>query len=494
MSKRPNILLIVADQHRFDCAGFAGNSQIQTPHLDAIARDGTVFESCFCPAPLCTPSRYSLLTGLYPHQHGATNNHSTIFGGLDTFATVLQRAGYRTAAVGKMHLTPTYLDVGFNSMLLAEQDGDGRFDDDYHLYLREQGLCDRLDLIDQRRQYRDQAPREYWRNFGALPSDLPEEHHSTSWIGRHALEAIERWGDEGELLMVSFIKPHHPFDPPAPWSEIYDPQTLELLSGWSDALSDRDALLSPGYFSNCDLDEATLRRVMALYYGSISHLDHWIGELTARLREKGLYDDTLVVYLSDHGEFLGFHHLLLKGNWMYDPLVKVPLVVKWPGSVQAAERCDDLCSTLDVAPTILANAGCPIPAKFVGRDLSRRDLTQSEEPKYVFAEVGQGRHYMVRSRRFKLLRHPFNGNSLFFDLEADPLETRNLWGEAAYGNEIAAHDAALSQWMLFDTPTRPFLDENGPTIAPSNPRDGEHRRQMAEFFDELMQNSSSSDF
>ncbi|HUT18297.1 MAG TPA: sulfatase-like hydrolase/transferase, partial [Anaerolineae bacterium] len=138
MSARPSILIIHADQHRFDCLGTYGNPDVQTPNIDALAADAVRYVNAFCPFPVCTPSRYSLLSGLYVHQHLGWNNHCTLPHGIATFPGILRESGYRTAAVGKMHFTPAYLDVGFDRMQLAEQDGPGRYDDDYHRWLREE--------------------------------------------------------------------------------------------------------------------------------------------------------------------------------------------------------------------------------------------------------------------------------------------------------------------------------------------------------------------
>jgi arylsulfatase A-like enzyme len=143
MDKKPNVLIIHADQHRFDCLGCYGNAQIKTPNIDALAADGVLYTRHFSTYPVCTPSRYSMLSGLYAHSHHGWGNHCTLAPGFPTFPKALRAAGYKTAAVGKMHFTPTYLDVGFDKMVLAEQDGDGRFDDDYHTYLMERGLIDK---------------------------------------------------------------------------------------------------------------------------------------------------------------------------------------------------------------------------------------------------------------------------------------------------------------------------------------------------------------
>ena len=262
MREHPNILLLHADQHRYDCLGAYGNENIKTPSIDRLAREGVLYENSFCPHPVCTPSRYSLLTGLYIHQHLGLSNESTLPGGIPTLPRALKDAGYRTTAVGKMHFTPTYLDVGFEEMKLAEQCGKGRYEDDYHRWLRSHGRCDRLDMIDQVKEFRENAPKEYWETFGALPSDLDEEHHSTTWIAERALESLEGWKQGGNFLMVGFIKPHHPFDPPQPWAGMYEPTHLKLLPGWTERPVHGDD--GQGYFPYDDLTETALRRAMPL--------------------------------------------------------------------------------------------------------------------------------------------------------------------------------------------------------------------------------------
>ena len=257
-----------------------------------------------------------------------------------------------------MHYTPTYLDVGFDEMLLAEQDGPGRWDDDYHRYLMRLGLVDRNDLEDQRAEYRSHAPREYWDTMGALVSNLPEAHHSTTWIGDRAAESIRSWDSrQSHLLMVGFIKPHHPFDPPAPWHTMYDPSKLTLLPGWTSEVFPHDFQFARGYFPYKRLSEAGLRRVTAYYYANISLIDHQVGRLIALLKQKHLYDNTLIVFTADHGEYMGFHHMILKANHMYDPLAKVPLLVKWPGSRRAGMVSERLVSNIDLAPTLCRAAG-----------------------------------------------------------------------------------------------------------------------------------------
>lgn len=474
---KPNILFILTDQQRFDCAGFAGNRQIQTPHLDAIAQGGVTFQNAFCSFPVCTPSRYSLLSGLAVHQHGGANNKCTLLPHLPTFPKTLREAGYRNRAIGKMHFTPTYLDAGFDALELCEQDGDGRWEDDYHRELRENGLADLLDIQDQRSEFRARAPQEYWATLGAQVCDLPEEWHSTTWIGNRALKALESWdASGGHLLMASFVKPHHPFDPPARWAEKYDPETIELLPGYTSQLSPVDAGFQ-GYFPNDEWDEAALKRATAFYYASISQLDHQVGRLIENLKARGLYDDTLIVFTSDHGDYMGFHHMMLKSGPMYDPLLRVPLLIKFPGNARGGEKSAVLTPNTDLAPTILAQAGLGVPAPMRGLDLSD---AQAQRP-LVFAQA-MGRRWMARSLTHKLLLGPNPHDNAFFDLQNDPMEECDLWHEPQHQAQIAEFRRALGDWLMLDSPIPIALDESAPQIAGAP--DPENRAAMVAYFEE----------
>jgi len=484
-ASRPNILVVHVDQHRIDCLGAYGNEDVKTPHVDRLADDGVRYENSFCPYPVCTPSRYSLLSGRYVHEHGGWNNRSTLAPGIDTFPRILRASGYRTKAVGKMHFMPTYLDVGFDELVLAEQDGPGRWDDDYHRYLMRLGLVDRNDLEDQRAEYRRHAPKRYWETFGALASNLPEKHHSTTWIADRALETLERWDSaSSHLLMVGFIKPHHPFDPPAPWHEMYDPHKLTLLPGWEGQCLKRDLDYSRGYFPHAELTEPPLRRAMAFYYAAVSQIDHHVGRMIALLKRKGLYDDTLIVYTADHGDYMGYHHMLLKGNYMYDPLVKVPLIVKWPGSRQAGEVASRLVSNVDLAPTLCQAAGCRPGSEMQGQDLRAGGTERS----LVFAEHGGGREVMARSRSHKLILAAPHHENLFFDLERDPLEIENLYHAPEHRAVVAKMETALDAWRSKDPRPKPYQDLDAPQIDQPNvpPKDLSHRDRVVAYYQEKM--------
>ncbi|NKB70847.1 MAG: sulfatase-like hydrolase/transferase [Candidatus Latescibacteria bacterium] len=480
MSEQPNILIIQADQHRPDCLGAYGNNDIQTPHIDALAQDGVRHDNSFCPYPVCTPSRYSFLSGLYVRQHLGGSNHCTLPSGLPTFPKELRRAGYRTKAVGKMHLTPTYHDVGFDQMLLAEQNGAGRYDDDYHRWLQQEGQTHLSDLMDQEREYRQHAPPEYWDHVGALESDLDEKHHSTTWIAEQALEELATWQEGGQLLMVSFIKPHHPFDPPAPWSRMYNPDALSLLPGYTPAPLPQDLDFSPGYFPNSEMTEAKIRRAMAFYYATISQIDHHVGRMVKSLQERALYDDTIIIYNSDHGDYMGYHHLLLKGNYMYEPLIKVPLIIKFPHQERAGAASQNLVNSIDLAPTLLRQADCPVPATMQGLDLA----DPAADRDAIFAESGRGQAFMARTHEHKLLLCRRDQQSQFFDLQADPHELTNRYAEAACQGEIDQLRRRLTDWALFDAAAPVHVDEDAPLITGPNvrhPDDGQ-REDLYDYF------------
>ena len=481
---QPNILIIQSDQHRADCIGAYGNADIQTPHIDSLAGDGVRYDNSFCAYPVCTPSRYSFLSGLYVRQHLGGSNHCTLPSGLATFPRLLRDAGYRTKAVGKMHLTPTYADVGFDQLLLAEQNGAGRYDDDYHRWLRDRGQGHFVDLLDQESEYRRQAPDTYWDNVGALVSDLDEEYHSTTWIAERAVEEVATWNSGGNLLMASFIKPHHPFDPPASWADMYNPNALHMLPGYTSTPQPQDLAFSRGYFPYDKMTEAKIRRAMAYYYATISQIDHHVGRLVALLKDKNLYDNTLILYNSDHGDYMGYHHLLLKGNYMYDPLIRVPLIVKYPGQQQAGSVCNALVNSTDCAPTLLQSAGCAVPRHMAGSDLL--DLPERE---FTFAESGSGHSYMVRSQRYKLLWCRDDVQSQLFDLEEDPYELHNLYADSGHGQIVVHMKSALAQWALFNAPSTVHLDEDAPIVRAANARthDAGHRQDMLAYFAQQMQ-------
>lgn len=467
MSNRPNILLLHADQHRWDCIGCYGNEEVKTPNIDSLANSGVLYTQHYTVYPVCTPSRYSMLSGQYTHQHLAWTNVSTIPNGFATFPKLLKAIGYHTCAVGKMHLTPTYHDVGFEKMILAEQNGEGRFEDDYHSYLMKNNLVDNVDLTDQVDDYRAKASQTYFDNFGAFESDLSIEHHSTSWVTKQALNDISEWSDQGgNLLMVGYVKPHHPFDPPAPYSTMYDPNSLTLLDGYTEQVPEIDYNNHQGFFDHHTLSREKLRNIMAKYYGAITQIDDNIGEIISHLKARGLYENTLIIYTSDHGEYLGYHHMMLKGNFLYDPLAKIPLIIKYPNSVQNAVVNDNLCENVDLCATILASCGISQTDSMCGIDLNSTNETRQ----FVFSEGQYGTDktpcngYMIRTKTHKLIVSGSFENAMFFDLVKDKNELCNEINNVEYLQDIVKLKAMLIDKMLFSSTSKNHSDHSAPQL------------------------------
>jgi arylsulfatase A-like enzyme len=439
----PNIILILSDQHRWDCAGYAGNPDVRTPNLYGLAAHGVNFSQAMCQFPLCVPSRTTLLTGQYVRTHGVRGNRAGLPESAATFPGLLQAAGYHTAAIGKMHFVPPRANYGFVEMLLAEQDGQGRYEDDYHVWLAAQGVLDMIDVWDQ--VDRDSAPPEYWETFGAMPSNLTEAQHSTTWIGNEAVRFLQR-AREPFCLFTGFIKPHHPFDPPAPWDALYNPDALTLPDGWRLPVPEEDARHG-GFFDPRLMTEAKFRRVLAYYYANISHIDHQIGRIMATLNARG-FTNNVFIYCADHGDYMGQHGLIIKtGAQVYESLMRVPLVIAGLAGQRRGVADTALAQLTDIMPTILEAAGLPIPDRVEGKSLVPQ-LRGGDAPlrPYAFCEARDDMR-IVRGPRYKLVESSDRDFQALYDLKRDPHEFENLYGSENAGAEQARMAEAAESFV-----------------------------------------------
>ena len=455
--RRRNVLLITADEMRHDCLGMAGHPVVRTPHLDALAARGVRFTNAYTPYPVCVPARLSIMSGQYAHAHGATGNGAMIPSGQPTVAGLARDAGYRTAAIGKMHFWPPYAPVGFEHMRLAEQNGAGWKVDDYHSdYLAQRGLIDEWDRWDQHQPYRDQAPPEYWASFGARASALPDEHYHTTWIAEETISWLKQDDPRPFFAWTSFIKPHHPFDPPRPWDAMYDPATVPPLGDPAEALA--KPLMTEGgrrdprraFFDLRNLSGEAFAHVAALYYATISHIDHHVGRILTTLQDLGRLDDTVVVFTSDHGDYMGDYGLILKSPSVpYDALARVPMIVAGPGCRRGA-ACHALVSLVDLLPTVAAIAGAPIPRFVQGRDLAPLFADPATGAtgwrSAVFSETREIK--AVRTERHKYLYNRRLAIEELYDLETDPGERRNLAPDSASAPLLAEMRRRLLDWLI----------------------------------------------
>lgn len=425
---RPNVLLIITDQHRADHLGCYGNRQVRTPHLDGLAAQGQRFERCYAANPICMPNRATLLTGRMPSVNGVRHNGVPLPLESMTFAEVMRRAGYRTALIGKAHLQsqsrrevpdpllfpsmrpnehsrehwPTALpDVTDDPRYLAEREELWAAEPHrsiavpYYGFEHVELACGHGDQVGghYRAWARARVPQidQLIGPANALPGTaqapqswrtaVPEEVYPTSFVEQRTVEALERFAAGGDatpfLLQCSFPDPHHPFTPPGRYWDMYDPRDVELPVSFGHVDLAEPALLRrlralsaqanfvPGRFCTQFVGEEALRQAIALSYGSISMIDDAIGRILATLRRLGLAQNTVVVFTSDHGDLMGDHSLIFKQGFHYDGVIRVPLIWSDPTSVKPAVR-SEVVSTLDLARSILERAGLTVPVGVQG--------------------------------------------------------------------------------------------------------------------------------
>jgi hypothetical protein len=479
--KKPNLLVLYVDQLRKDALGIYGNKQAITPSLDLLAKESVVYTNHFCAFPVCTPSRYSFLSGLYANEHGGWTNHSTLGTNFPTLPRILRTNGYHTVAVGKMHCTPTYLDVGFDEMVLSEQDGDGRFEDDYHSYLMKNHQIDSVDVCDQRSEYRQKASKDYFDSFGVGVSNLTEEYHSTSWITSQALKQLEGWKTEGEALMVSYIKPHHPFDPSQKFLSMYEKMNINILPGYTPSVPTCDYEYSKGYFDNAMLDEEKLIEMTRYYYASITQIDDGIQKIIETLKEKNLYKSTLIVFTADHGDYLGFHHMALKQNHMYDPLLAIPLMIKYPD--RKAGICPCLSDNTQLANELLTSLGFS-RGSGMNCQLMSTDRTFIHAMNRMNIKGVEQTCYAIHSNRYKLLATGSLEQIKLFDLKTDPFETKDLSNEKVHEKLIGEMKTYLVNSLLFLHSPKNRVETRSAVVSKPHRETEAQKKQLIKYYEE----------
>lgn len=465
MKQPKNILMIHCDQLRADCLGYAGNPDVRTPNLDRLAADSVNYTQHYTVYPICTPSRYSMWTGMYVHQNCAWNNGASLPAGFETIPGILRQHGWQTSVVGKMHFTPHHQNIGFDTMHLAEH-YDDTIDDEYHYELSRMGLLDRVDLHYSKSRYSFPMEEPFKSWLKCNPTTLPKEMHQTGWCTGKALEEIGAWDGGSHLLAVGYIRPHLPMDPPKPYDTMYDPAKLTLPPDYTPEALEIDCAFQPGKHSYRELSEADIRQSMAYYYGNISFIDEGVGQIISLLKEKGLYEDTMIIFTSDHGDYMGQHHMTAKCNHMYDSLARIPLLVKYPGGPRG--RDERLCENIDLMPTVLEVCGYDRPATVQGLS-----LLSDQEKEYVFAEGQYGNDrepcvgYMIRTEDYKLLLRGTLADGMLFDLKKDPYELVNRFHDPDYAQVLREMELRLIDKMLFTGTGKLHCDRSAVQSVPA---------------------------
>ena len=503
-----NILLITSDQQHWNTLG-QFNPEVRTPALDKLASQGTTFSRAYCPNPTCTPTRSSMITGKYPSQHGAYSLGTKLPESEPTVGERFQEAGYRTALVGKAHFQPLHSTAefpslesypklqdlefweafsgpfyGFDHVELARNHTDeAHVGQHYALWMEEKGLSNWRDyylqptgnVVEQRRKWK-----------------IPEQFHYNAWIAERSNALVSQFHDADEpfFLWASFFDPHPKYLAPEPWDTMYDPAAVtvpELTPGEHDnkgrvgSPGDRPADTAPspphlqltqepdpdfsawqepngagchGFHSHLhDRDE--LAQDIACYYGMISCMDKYIGQIVDHLDDLGLAENTLVVFTSDHGHYFGQHGLIAKGAFHYEDGVRVPMIARLPGHIPAGLVSDSLQSLVDYAPTFLDYCGLDIPHGMTG--ISQRSTWNGHETGAREHVIVENRHQPTTlhlktyiDKRYKITLYYNRDYGEIYDLRNDPGEVNNLWSDADLRARLT--EAFLRAEMLKEEP------------------------------------------
>ena len=436
--KRPNVILIMTDQHRGDCLGVSGHPLVETPHLDGLANDGTNFTRAYTACPSCVPARAVLMTGQTPWHTGilgmGQGQGRLRSDYAHTMAGVLAGAGYHTQLVGKMHFQPPRALNGFHNTVLDEHAEGAGFKSDYQAWFEEHAPP----AVYMREHMRD------WNTMDSRPFHLPEWLHPTNWTARESINFIERRDPEKPFLLVtSFIRPHSPYDPPQPYWDMYARKEVPgpVVGDWAHVHDvPRDGRSITAWRGKRSPEEEWRARVG--YYGSISHVDNQIGNLLSFLKKEGVYHNSLIIFTADHGDMMGDHNLWRK-TYAYEGSARIPLIVKFPNSMGLPQgsTCEEPAELRDVMPTMLDVAGVPVPDTVDGLSLrqacagtgSLRDYVHGEHCT-CYSSVAENQFVTDGTRKF--IWFPRTGDEQFFDLEQDPDERHNAIGDLGREDEI----------------------------------------------------------
>lgn len=427
---RPNILLIMTDQQRSDTIKAAGAEFMKTPNMDRLAKGGRLYTNAYSPNPICMPARHNMLTGLTARYHGYPDNNWG-FGmpdGLPTFPEILSDNGYETRTIGKNHFYPPRRHNGYLNMELMQEVPAFREQDEYLLYLKENGLG-HIQNIHGVRNLLYMVPQQ---------SQIPDEHHGTTWAADRTIDFIEtNKGRHPWMLKLGWIAPHPPFDVPEEYADLYkdvdfpEPRISETdLSSLAEENRLLGDLPTPEY----------VRRMRELYYAAITHIDDNLGRILKSLESTGQLDKTLIIFTSDHGEMLGDYGTYQK--WLpYDACSKIPLILHYPDKIKAGEVVDDFADLNDILPTILDVAGLKYPGKHALPGESLISETPGKDRKHQYVEYSEGnrRWISLRDHRFKYNYYFGGPREELFDLRNDPGECRNLMADTLTTEAAAAY-------------------------------------------------------
>jgi choline-sulfatase len=435
----PNILFIMDDQHRGDYLSCAGSAWIKTPHIDSLAKEGARFSNFYCAVPSCTPARTSLLTGLTPWNHGMLgymNNIAQYY--RLTMPQFFSEMGYDTIVTGKNHFGPPRNTQGYKTINLEEgwyTKNKNGFICDYEAWFHR--VAPGKDINATGLSYND--------NRGGIPFPYADELHATHWTADRAIDFLKNSPEQSPwFLKLSFQRPHPPFDAPKRWMDYYESLDIPIpqVGEWAQQKyrNKKTSMSKMPEASSAIFPDIEIKASRAAYAGSISFVDEQIGRVIAELKKTGQYENTFILFCSDHGEMLGDQHMWRKCR-PYQPSANIPLVVRWPSkfgnfNYKRGQTRNELVELRDIFPTFADVCNFTIPSKIDGESILKilngtaewRTTLCSE---HSLAYEPDNAWIAIRDKRYKYIFFTLTGAEQLFDLQQDPYELNNIVATAS---------------------------------------------------------------
>lgn len=449
MTDKPNLIFIMPDQLRHDFLSCYGASFIKTPHIDALGQTGINYQNAYSEHPICVPARCSLITGMNAIKTGVLDNGQFIRSdyqacGIQTWPEILNDNGYTTIATGKMHFYPWEKRMGFQHRISAEDKFWGFIQDDYHHYLEQHGY--------NKRSFAD-VP-EYHENFQALVSPLPWEFSVDHFVGKESVRWIDRYeSDRPFAMMVGFPGPHVPYDPAENYAtfNIQDmPEPIPKVSEDTDIIYPKRSYRSnssrKSWYAIKNNHRPTKRDFMnqrAHYAGLVKQIDDEVGAIVNALNRKGVLDNTVIIFSSDHGDYLGDHGLTGKGSY-YEPSCHVPMLVRHP-DIDRSLVSEQLVTLNDVVPTMLNLGGIKVPSYMDSVPLPNLGLSNDAPRDRIIGFLRSG--WSIFDGEWKFCKYSGGGSHLF-NLKDDPLEQQNLARDSQFADVFYQMDSELTTEIM----------------------------------------------
>ena len=433
----PNILWICTDQQKWNTIGALGNQYVKTPNIDRLVKEGVSFTKAYCQSPVCTPSRASFLTGMYPSTVHATKNGAAEWPETAPLITkILKDAGYECGLSGKLHLSTAMAnrpekrpeDDGYQVYHYSHSPYQSGSANDYIRYYKEKGI----DILKLKKEH----------------GYVPAEYHQTTWCTDRAIDFIEERREWPWLFSLNIYDPHGPFDPPQKYIDRYNidelPDPVFVDSDIKEKGVFNEVMFQSVPKKYTDKENKTR---LAKYWAQIDLIDENIGRILKILEETGQFDNTLIIFSSDHGDMTGDHGLVSKGARFYESLVRVPLIFWYPPWFEQNLQSEALVELIDIVPSLLELAGLPVDKRVQGKSLLpiltgkkspdfHKEFVRCESYDATILRGNQtiGFATMYRDARYKIINYHGHEKGELFDLSKDPNEFHNLWDDTEYSN------------------------------------------------------------